>query len=196
MNLVKSKFLAFLCVLSLFLSGCGSNSGLTSAYNMTRCEYDYNSISKLSLAGVNLSNGVSPLQIPKILALLTTAQTSIPLDATVNLNVKNTNTSQAALNGLEYIVNVDGFPLTTGKVSQPMTIAAGQTKILPLTLGVDLVTLLKGDSRSAVENMVKNAIGMGNSETKMTIQIKPTFLVGGIPITSPVYIPVSFSFGG
>ena len=195
---MKHRFLAVICLLSVILSGCGTaGSSLTSAYNVTKCEYKYNSISNLSLSGMNLSKGISPLQLPKVLALFSGAtSSSMPLDFTLNLDVKNPNSSVAALNGLDYIINIDDVQFTTGRVNQAMSIAAGETQSLPLNIGVDLATLMSGQSKSAVQNIVKNFIGAGSEKSNVTVQIKPTFMVGSMPITSPIYIPVSFSFGG
>jgi LEA14-like dessication related protein len=193
---MKQSLLAIICLLSVILTGCGTGNGLTSAYNVTKCEYKYNSISNLNLSGMNLSKGVSPLQVPKVIAALSGASSSVPLDFTLNLNVKNPNATVAALNGLEYIINIDDIQFTTGKVNQAMTIAAGETQNLPLNIGVDIATLMKGQSKTAVQNIVKNFVGVGSEKSNVTVQIKPTFMMGSMPITSPFYIPVSFSFGG
>jgi hypothetical protein len=55
---------------------------------------------------------------------------------------------------------------------------------------------MKSHSKSAVENIVKNFIGIGSEPSKVTVQLKPSFRVGEQLFSSPLYIPVSFSFGG
>ncbi len=194
---MKFKLLGlYLCITMLF-TGCGTmGDSLSSAYNITKCEYNYKSISNLTLSGMNLSSGVSLTSIPKVLSILSGTATSIPLDFTLNLDVKNPNATVAALNGLQYIISIDDMQFTTGQVNQSMRIASGETQTLPLTIGVDLANLMKNNSKSAVENIAKNFIGIGNEKSNVTVQIKPTFMIGNTPITSPVYIPVSFSFGG
>ncbi len=193
---MKLKLVVFLSAIALIFSSCSSNSGLSSAYNIARCDYEYHSISDLTLSGINLSNGISPLQVPKILSLLSGTSTSIPLDFTLNLDITNPNTTTAALNGLSYILDIDDVQFTTGKVNQKLNVQPGSTQQLPLVIGVDLATLLKGQSKTAVENIIKNFIGIGSEKSTVKLQIKPTFNVGNLPVTSPVYIPVSFSFGG
>lgn len=181
----------------LIFSGCGSvGSGLSQAYNMTKCEYNYKSISNLNLAGMNLSRGVSVTALPAILSLLSGNASSIPLNFTLNLDVKNPNAAAAAFNGLQYIISIDDIQFTSGQVNQSMNIAAGASQTLPLNIGVDLATLMKSNSKSAVENITKNFLGIGSEKSNVTVQLKPTFMVGNTPVTSPVYIPVSFSFGG
>jgi LEA14-like dessication related protein len=150
----------------------------------------------MTVSGMNLSNGLSLTSIPKITSILTGSASSIPLDFTLNLNVKNPNASAALLNGLQYIISIDNVQFTTGSVSQALNIAAGETQTLPLTIGVDLATLMKNNSKDAVVNIAKNFLGIGSEKSNVSLQLKPTFMMGSVPVTSPVYIPVNFTFGG
>ncbi|MEN9919440.1 MAG: hypothetical protein RL662_1876 [Bacteroidota bacterium] len=194
---MKLKLVAFLVSIMACMTGCGTvGESLNSAFNMTTCEYDYKSISNLSLAGMDMSKGVSPMHIPRIAAIVGGKSSSIPMNFTLNLDVKNRNTTAAALSGMQYIINIDGIELTTGSFNQMLNIAGGTTQVLPLSVGVDLATLVKKNSASAVENMVKNFIGIGSQKSNVKLQLKPSFMIGSQSIASPVYIPVSFSFGG
>lgn len=193
---MRKRILAIL-IIATVLVGCDSlQKGLMSTYNMVNCEYSYKSISGLSISGMNLSNGLSVTSIPKITSLLSGTATSIPMDFTLNLNVKNPNQSEALMNGLQYIINIDGIQFTTGSLNKTLSIASGQTQTLPLSIGFDLATLMKNESKDAVVEIAKNFIGIGSKKSNVTIQLKPSFKVGGTMVTSPVYIPVSFSFGG
>lgn len=194
---MKLKLFVFIFSLTFLFTGCGSvGEGLSSAYNITKCEYNYKSISNLSFSGMNLSNGISAVNLAKIVAILGGNSSSMPLDFTLNLDVKNPNATAAALNGLQYIISIDDVQFTTGRVNQSMNIAAGTSQTLPLNIGVDLATLMQNNSKSAVTNIAKNFLGIGNEKSNVSVQIKPTFMIGNQAITSPVYIPVSFSFGG
>lgn len=181
---------------TIIMVGCDASKSLSGAYNMINCNYNYRSISGLTISGMNLSNGVSLTQIPRITSILTGSATSIPLDFTLNLDVNNPNQSAALFNGMSYILSIDGVQFTTGMVNQTMNIAAGQTQNLPLTIGVDLATLMKNESKDAVTNIAKNFLGIGSKKSEVNLQIKPTFMIGNVPVQSPIYIPVKFSFGG
>lgn len=193
---MKLKFVFVLIISSFILSGCGAVKEIEGAYNMTQCKYSYNSISALSLDGMDFSKGVSPLYIPKVVAILSGKSTSIPLNFTLNLNVANPNQTDALLHGLQYIVSIDDVEFTTGRVDQSLSVPSGGMQNLPLTIGVDLASLMKSQSKEAVENIAKNFIGIGSDKSEVKVQLKPSFKVGGQVITSPYYIPVSFSFGG
>ncbi len=178
------------------LSGCSVMKDLGGAYNMTQCKYDYKSITNLSLAGTDLSKGITLAAAPKLLALFSGTASNVPMNFTLNLNVNNPNQTAAALQGLQYILSIDNVQFTTGSVTQALNIPSGGTQVLPLSIGFDLATLLKGDTKDAVAAIAKNFIGIGDKPSSVTLQLKPTFAVGGYPVTSPVYIPVNFSFGG
>ena len=189
----KSVIIFGLCVI---LTGCDVLKQLGGVYNMTECKYNYNSITQMTLSGVDVSRGVSISSIPTILSILNGQATSIPLNFNLNLDVSNPNASEAAMHGMEYILSIDNIQFTTGKVDRSLTIPSGGTQILPLTIGFDLKSLLQGGTQDAVVNILKNIIGINDQKSNVTIQLKPTFMVGNLPVTSPVYIPVSFSFGG
>ena len=177
----------------LTLSGCAA---LQSAYNLANCDYKYQSISNLTISEMNVSNGLTPLMIPKVLAILSGNASSIPLNFRLNVDVRNPNSGTAAFQSLNYIISIDDVQFTTGIFRQAFQVNAGETKTLPMDIGVDIAELLKNNSRSAVENIVKNFLGLSDTASKVTVQLKPSFKVGEQTFASPVYIPVNFTFGG
>ena len=194
---MKLKLFSIFFTVLFSFSGCDTlTKEALGAYNLSKCNYEYNSISGLTLSGMNLSSGISALNIAKLTAIFSGQTQSIPLNFTLNLNVSNQGQSAAILHGLQYIVSVDNVQFTSGAVNQSLNIPAGGKQILPLTIGVDLATLMKNESKNSVERIAKNFIGIGSEKSNVSVQLKPTFLIGNQQITSPVYIPVNFSFGG
>lgn len=191
------KITALLLALVLITSCESAKQGFTSAYNMVNCKYSYKSISGVSIAGTDLSKGLNAMSILSLTNLLTGkgSTSSIPINFTVNVDVNNPNSSSAALNGLQYIIMVDDVELTDGKVYQSLNIASGETQVLPLNIGLDLATFLKGDNRNTILEAVKNIAGIGSGKSNITIKLKPTFMVSNYPVTSPIYIPVNFTVG-
>lgn len=195
---MKQKIIA-LVILAAMSVACGTvGNDLMGAYNLTQCEYNYKSISNLSISGMNLSssNALSVTNIAKITSILSGNATSIPLNFTVNMDVKNPNQTTAALSGLRYNLKIDGIEFTNGTMNQGLNIASGGTQVLPLNIGLDVATLMKSDSKNSVLNIVKNFIGIGSEKSKVALDLYPTIKIGNNSITSPVAIPVSFSFGG
>jgi LEA14-like dessication related protein len=134
--------------------------------------------------------------IPKVLSILSGNASSIPLNFTLNLDVKNPNSGAAAFQALHYIIMIDDIQFTTGNVQQAFSVGANETKQLPMAIGFDIAELMKNHSKSAITNVVKNILGLSDTPSKVTVQLKPSFKVGEQMFTSPIYIPVSFSFGG
>lgn len=193
---MKIRNFLFLLTVILSFAGCDVAKQVGGAYNLTQCKYDFKSISGLQLAGMDLSRGVSAMQLLQITPILTGQASSIPLNFTVNLDVTNPNQTAAMLHGMQYILSIDNVQFTSGSVNQSLNIASGQSQVLPLSIGLDLATLLTGETKDAVTNIVKNFIGINNQKSQVSLQIRPTFLIGNQTISSPVYIPVQFSFGG
>ncbi|MBB4036296.1 LEA14-like dessication related protein [Dysgonomonas hofstadii] len=193
---MKKRILVLLAVVATLVSCDSVQQSLKSTYNMINCEYNYKSISGLTVSGIDLSSGLSLTAIPKITSILSGSATSIPLNFNLNLDVKNPNESAAMLHGLQYILSIDGIEFTTGSINQSLNIGAGQTQTLPLSIGVDLASLMKNNSKDAVVDIAKNFLGIGSEKSEVSLQLKPSFNIGGTTVASPVYIPVSFSFGG
>ncbi len=189
-------FTTVMMVAMVIFSGCNVKKQATGFYNLTKCKYDYNSISGLSVADIDLSNGITAMNTIKLASLFTGNNQSIPVNFTINLDVTNNAASAAIMQGMQYIVNIDNIQFTSGSVDQALDIPANGKQVLPLTVGFDLSTFLKGDTKNSVENIAKNFIGIGGEKTNVSVQLRPTFLIGNQRITSPAYIPVNFSFGG
>ncbi len=189
------RFSFVIAVIVAITSSCDVARQAQGAYNMVNCKYDFQSLTDVSVAGINTSK-MSMMDAPKIINLLSGSAQSIPVGLTVNLGVTNPNATDAILNGLDYMIAIDGIDITSGSVAQMLDIAPGGTGTLPLAMAFDVATLLKGDTRDAIMGVVRNLIGMGSEASKVTLNIRPSFNVAGYKVTSPVMIPVSFSFGG
>lgn len=193
---MKNSILIVLTAVFFVLSGCSVAKDLGGAYNMIQCKYDFNSITNLNLAGMDLQSGLSAANVLKLTSILTGNTQSIPVNFKLNLDVDNQNTSAALLHGLQYILSIDDVQFTTGSLDQSISIPGGSKQVLPIVMGFDIGTLLAGGSKDAVVNIVKNFAGLNDQKSNISLQIKPTFMIGNYPVTSPVYIPVNFSFGG
>jgi LEA14-like dessication related protein len=184
--------------MAIFLFSCDVANQLVGTYNMTQCKYEYNSISSLTLAGVNLQNvssisSLNPLSAANLLAAFSSSSGSLPLDFTLNLNVTNPGLQVALLNGLGYILEIDGVEMTQGFLNNQVQIGAGQKTVLPINMVFDLKKVLSGQSMDAVKNLAFNFAGIGSSSSSVTVKLQPTLVIGGQSYKSPTYIPVSFS---
>ncbi|MDR2882773.1 MAG: hypothetical protein LBU98_03230 [Alistipes sp.] len=192
------------CVAVSTVTSCDVLRQVAGTYNMTNCKYDFRSLTEVSVAGIDISRGLSPLDTPRILGLLAGGSTgSLPVACTVNLDVQNPGSSEAILGGMEYVLAIDGVDFTSGAVARHLSVAPGATGSLPIPMTFDVAALLRGESRDAVMGVVRNLVAMsglasvGTDEpSRVTLNIRPSFNVAGQTVASPVFIPVGFSFGG
>jgi LEA14-like dessication related protein len=194
------KIAALFLTLAVFYA-CDAVNQLAGAYNITQCKYEYKSISGLSLAGVSLQNASSlsslnPVAMAQLLAAFTSSSGSLPLNFTLNLDVSNPNVQAAALSGLSYILSIDGNEMTQGTLDRQISIAAGETAVLPVQLAFDLKQALSGKSIDAIKNLALNFAGIGSGSSNVTFRLKPSVNVGGYTVAAPSYIPVSFTVSG
>ena len=185
----------------LFFFSCDVAKQVVGTYLLTQCKYIFNSITGLSLGGVNLQNinsisSLNPLAAANLLAAFTTSSGSLPLNFTLNLDVSNSGSQAAMLNSANYILEIDGLEMTQGAVNQQLKVDPGQKAMLPITMSFDLKKVMSGQSGDAIKNLALNFAGIGSNPSKVTFKLKPSLLIGNQTLNSPSYIPVSFTLNG
>jgi hypothetical protein len=166
---------------------------------MSQSNYSFNSISNVQLGGLNLGNAssISLSNIASVATLLAGGgQQPIPFNMVLNMNVENPNPVAAILSGLGFDIAINDMHLTSGNINQPIQIDAGQTVVLPISIGVDIRDLISQHSQQQVSSTISSFLGITNNAANVTVRLRPTLMVGNVPVPSPVAIPVSFSFGG
>jgi len=195
---IKTHFKLYFTIFSLtfifIFSGCNLAGDINKTKNMANCKYSYNSISNVTIGGINVSNGVSTLDAIKIGLLLT--QQKIPLGFTMTLDVENPEKEEAAFWAMGYKVKIDNMDFTEGSIDEPFSVAPGEIKPLPIKINLDVAELMSKYSSDALINTTKNFIGMGSEKTKVHVDLKPKFNIAGGTVTSPKSFPVDFEFGG
>jgi len=191
------RIVAIFGIMVVFFS-CDVAKQLAGTYALTQCKYDYNSISGLTLAGINLQNinsisSLNPLSAANLLTAFSSSGGSLPLNFTLNLDVTNSGTQTAILNNTGYILEIDGIEMTQGIFNQQLQIESGKRNMLPIAMAFDLKKVMSGQSLDAIKNLAFNFIGIGDATSNVTVKLKPSFVVGGNIISAPNYIPVSFA---
>jgi hypothetical protein len=107
--------------------------------------------------------------------------------------VTNPGLQTALLNGLSYVLEIDGIEMTQGIMNKQFQVGSGEKTVLPISMAFDLKKVLSGQSMDAVKNLAFNFAGIGSGSSSVTVKLKPSFIVGQKTISSPSYIPVSFT---
>ncbi len=194
---MKKTVLIILLIFSL--SSCDVLNQIGGAIQLSQCEYTYNSVADIQLAGINLGNGstISLSNFASISSILTGGNLqTIPFSLPLNMDVKNPNQAAAFLNALEYAIEINEMEFTTGKMDVPLRVEPGQTAVLPFSIGVDLKNLINRYSRDRVAREMSGFLGLSSDETKVTVKLWPKLMVGNRPVKVPAPIPVVFTFGG
>jgi len=191
------RIISLFGIIVVFFS-CDVAKQLVGTYALTQCKYIFESITGLSLGGINLQNvnsisSLNPVAAANLLAAFTTTSGSLPLNFTLNLGVTNPSTQTAILNGANYILEIDGMEMTQGGINQQLQIGSGQQATLPITIGFDLKKALNGQTLDAIKNLAFNFAGIGSASSNVTLKLKPDFMVNGSTMSTPDYIPISFT---
>ncbi len=181
------------------LASCDVMNQIGGAYQLSQCEYKYNEINNIQLAGISLGDGTS-ISLSNFASLSSilmggTLQT-IPFSMTLNLDVKNPNQRAALLNAMDYSIQINDMEFTTGKVDIPLRVEPNETSTLPISVGVDLKNLMNRYSRDKVAKEMGGFLGISSNPTNITVKIWPKVMVGNTLIKVPAAIPISFTFGG
>jgi len=121
-------------------------------------------------------------------------QPELPLSLQLNIEVKNPNPAPAGINSLDYIVIIDDIQMLQGSYTQPITVPASSSAVIPVQLNVDLKQALKGKSMDAILNFGFNLAGVGQKPTRFKLKLKPSILVGSTVLAYPAYITVKTEY--
>jgi len=183
------KILLALSVL-VVLASCGVNRQTREIKALGKCKYDLKSIDSIYVAGVALNriinqNTIDLSSAPSIaLGLL---RQNIPFEGRVNLEIDNPTANRAAINQFEYIVLLQQKQLAEGVVNQKVSIEAGQTTVVPVTLKANVYELLTNGQLDQTLRALKSD---KDDAGLLTIKIKPVIYVGSTAIKYPGYITI------
>lgn len=184
----------------LFLSGCSTLQQLAQMATLTQCQFRLASVDQVSLSGIPLEEGMSlsdiePLDLLKLRSAFTSK--NLPLQFTVNVEAKNPNSSAAGMNRMEWILFIDGNRMTSGTLEKPVQIpGGGGTGSFPLIMNLNLLDTLSSKTFNSMVNLALNIAGEGTKPTHVTLQVKPSIMVGNQALDYPDYITVNRDFGG
>lgn len=167
--------------------------------SLTQCQFRLSSVNQVSLSGIPLQGGTSfsdinPMDLLKLRSSFSTQ--TLPLEFTVNVEAKNPNSSPAGMNRMEWILFIDGNRMTSGVLEKQVEIPAnGGAGDFPLVMNLNLFEALSGKTFNSMVNLALNIAGEGTQPTHVTLQVKPSIMVGDQTLDYPDYITVNHDFG-
>ena len=192
------KRLIQLVLVILVANSCDLSRQISEMTAFSKCDFRLHTVENLKLSGVDIQNikTYSDLNLLDIARISTSfAKGAVPLTFTLNVQIKNPNSATAAMNKMEWILFIDDIEMLQGTSEQRTEIPPnGGISTLPLQINADLMKVLTVESAEAISNFAFNLAGQGNRPSRIMLKIKPTIMVGSIPITYPGYISVRNEF--
>ena len=187
---MKIKSVLILAVIALLLAGCTGASQLVS---FAKCDFDFVSVDNVKVADINFSqkrkySDISIVDAAKLVKALTNKDFTLSL--TVNVKVKNPNQRRAALGGFDYILWIDDVKMLAGTMNQAFEIESGQSITMPMEFSIDLLDLLKGESRDKILSF-GCGLAINNADaSRVKLSLKPYFKNGANISKFPTYITI------
>ena len=195
---IKIKQGIFFVFIAIVLMSCSVMRQASELQTFTKCEFRLKTVEDIRLADVDVQkiSKMSELSISDFIKLtISIATGDFSLNFILNVEVKNPNTSKAALNKLDWILYIDDIEMTHGLLEQRTEIAPdGGISAMPLKIGVNLYDVLSGESADAIINFGLNLAGTGNRPTRIMLKARPTIYINGKPIKYPGYVRVRDRF--
>lgn len=184
-----------LVMLVMVASGC---KFLTELSSFSKCEFRMKSIKNTQLAGVDVQNikSVSDLNFATMAKLTTTlSQGKMPVNFTLNIEAKNPNPTDAAINKIQWIALIDDKQAAEGVVNKRIEIPANNgTAVIPLDVSTDLTEVFSKDMGKKLIDIALGLAGANDEPSRVTLKVKPTILVGPVEFDYPGYFNLSKEF--
>jgi len=188
------KKILLLCITALIIQGCGVNKQAQQIKALEKCKYKILSADNISVAGTDVKKIYSgeTLNLSSLPGLaFGLLSKDIPLRARLNMEITNPSADQASINEFEYKVSINNQEIATGFVNQLVSIAAGQSTTVPITVNANVYQFVNNQKvMDDVARFFKAASGGAEQKGMVTIKIKPSFMVGNTLVKYPGFITI------
>jgi len=188
------KKLLVICLAAVTLFGCGVNKQAQQIKALEKCRYRVISASGISVAGTDVKRLMNnqDINLGSLPALaFGLLRKDVPLRATLNMEIENPAGNLAAINQFEYKVLINNQELAEGFVDRQVSIAAGQSVVVPVAVNVNVYQFI---SNNKVMSEISDFLRGGDRKGLVTLKIKPSIMVAGALIKYPGYITIDKEF--
>jgi hypothetical protein len=192
MSKIKRTFI--ILFVALGLSSCNLLTQVAQMANFANCTFDFNSINKIQMLGVNLSKGMTKddLNATQLLNLANALmKRELPVTFNVNLDVENPNSIAAAMSKMDYIVSLNGKQVISTTMNNSINVPAKSKNTITIPVTTDLFQLFSGESADAILNMAFKLAGASSDPVKLGLQVKPYITINNQQLAYPNYITIN-----
>ena len=190
----KIKRTLIILFVALGLSSCDLLTQVAQMANFANCTFDFNSINKIQMLGVNLSKGMTKddLNATQLLNLANALmKRELPVTFNVNLDVENPNAIAAAMSKMDYIVSLNGKQVISTTMNNSINVPAKSKNTITIPVTTDLFQLFSGESADAILNMAFKLAGASSDPVKLGLQVKPYITINNQQLSYPNYITIN-----
>ena len=190
----KIKRTLIILFVALGLSSCDLLAQVAQMANFANCTFDFNSINKIQMLGVNLSKGMTKddLNATQLLNLANALmKRELPVTFNVNLDVENPNAIAAAMSKMDYIVSLNGKQVISTTMSNSINVPAKSKNTITIPVTTDLFQLFSGESADAILNLAFKLAGASSDPVKLGLQVKPYITINNQQLSYPNYITIN-----
>jgi hypothetical protein len=188
------KNILFICLMAFIIQGCGINKQAQQIKALEKCKYKILSADHITVAGTNIKNlvngdNISLGSLPGL--ALGVLRKDIPLRANLNMEITNPSADLASINEFEYKISINNQEIATGFVNQLVSIAAGQSTTVPITVNANVYQFV--NNQKVIDDVTKFfQARSGGTEQKgiVTLKIKPSIMVGNTLVKYPGFITI------
>ena len=192
MSKIKRTFI--ILFVALGLSSCNLLTQVAQMANFANCTFDFNSINKIQMLGVNLSKGMTKddLNATQLLNLANALmKRELPVTFNVNLDVENPNSIAAAMSKMDYIVSLNGKQVISTTMNNSINVPAKSKNTITIPVTTDLFQLFSGESADAIVNLAFKLAGASSDPVKLGLQVKPYITINNQQLAYPNYITIN-----
>ncbi len=190
----KIKRTLIILFVALGLSSCDLLTQVAQMANFANCTFDFNSINKIQMLGVNLSKGMTKddLNATQLLNLANALmKRELPVTFNVNLDVENPNAIAAAMSKMDYIVSLNDKQVISTTMNNSINVPAKSKNTITIPVTTDLFQLFSGESADAILNLAFKLAGASSDPVKLGLQVKPYITINNQQLSYPNYITIN-----
>ena len=190
----KLKKTLIVLFVTMGLASCSVLSQMAQVANFVNCKFDFNSVDKIQMLGVNLSKGMSKtdLNATQLLSLANALmKKELPVTFNVNVDVNNPNSIAAAMTKMDYILTLNGKQVVSTTMNNAINVPAKSSSIVSIPITTDLFQLFSGESADAIVNLAFKLAGASSNPVNVGLKVKPYIKIGDQQLAYPDFITMN-----
>ena len=190
----KLKKTLIVLFVTMGLASCSVLSQMAQVANFVNCKFDFNSVDKIQMLGVNLSKGMSKtdLNATQLLSLANALmKRELPVTFNVNVNVNNPNSIAAAMTKMDYILTLNGKQVVSTTMNNAISVPAKSSSVVSIPITTDLFQLFSGESADAIVNLAFKLAGASSNPVNVGLKVKPYIKIGDQQLAYPDFITMN-----